>query len=115
MSELTNDHMKEPVYSAKCNLFGKTLSHEIQAIFVKRYALKRSRNIGTVNIARKLRQNGTNQSHRGRVVREVTDMVLQTSAKGSGCLVCGNGELILQMLYSLSKIGSTVALIFCNL
>ena len=56
MSELTNDPMKEPVYSAKCNLFGKTLSHEIQAIFVKRYALKRSRNIGTVNIARKLRQ-----------------------------------------------------------
>ena len=68
MSELTNDHMKEPVYSAKCNFFGKTLSHEIQAIFVKRYALKRSRNIGTVNIARKLRQNGTNQSHRSRVV-----------------------------------------------
>ena len=60
--------MKEPVYSAKHNLFGKTLSHEIQAIFVKRNALKRSRNIGTVNIARKLRQNGTNQSHRGRVV-----------------------------------------------
>lgn len=56
MSELTNDHMKKPVYSAKCNLFGKTLSHKIQAIFVKRYALKRSRNIGTVNIARKLRQ-----------------------------------------------------------
>ena len=70
--------MKEPVYSAKCNLFGKTLSYEIQAIFVKRYALKRSRNIGTVNIARKLRQNGTNQSQRGRVVREVTEMVLQT-------------------------------------
>ena len=56
--------MKEPVYSAKHNLFGKTLSHEIKAIFVKRYALKRSRNIGTVNIARKLRQNGADQSHR---------------------------------------------------
>ena len=88
MSELTNDHMKEPVYSAKCNLFGKTLSHEIQAIFVKRYALKRSRNIGTVNIARKLRQNGTIWIHQ-RVAKFILTLssLYDVSVKSINCEV----------------------------